>query len=511
MEAYILRIPAFMRTFTFFIVMIFTYQAYAAPSSLDRDLLLQSFDGADKLQLAETLPNENNNLGLAMQQSKPVRTLIDVRSNHSDGTHDFAALISLAQQRHIQALAFTEHDRYSIRFGLEPMPHIFGYSLEHPSLYQSGLETFFADLNHAQQSSGITLFAGTESTPGYTWHGIPFKDLSLRDAEQHIITLGAKAPEDIQALTSYQLKHGHGHQSLSMVFWFVLIFILVRVLLRKRKRSIAFLLVGSFIAFLSTWMLKPQPNQVDDFIQSAHEQNMMTIWAHPGTLSGVREGPAGILLDTPPYNTKVFSAPTADGFAALYGDTDNNTEAGGAWDKYMLNYMRGYLAKPIWAVAAGDYHEEGQSGEYLGNYPMDVWADSNDAPSILSALKLGRMASWHMQPHQHLSVQKLFLTYSPKDKQSPPYLMPGDEAVVGRLVTVGISITDLAPDAQAIAFQGAWIVDGKVVEKPKILSNGQVFTHNLTLSEGVHVIRFELPAQQGLRMVANPFLVRVRK
>jgi len=501
-----------MRTFSLLTVfLMFSSQTYATPSSLERDLLIQNFAGLDRLQLAETLPAENNSLSLAMQQSPPIRTLIDVRSNHSDGAHDFATLITLAKQRHIQALAFTEHDRYSIRFGLEPMPHIFGYSMEHPSLYQSGLETFFSDLTQAQQRSDITLLAGTESTPGYAWHGIPFKNLSLSDAEQHIITLGAKTPEDIQSLTSYQLKHGHGHEPLSMVFWFVLIFILVRVLLRKRKRSIAFLLVGSFIAFLSTWMLKAHPNQVEDFIQSAHEQNMMTIWAHPGTLSGVREGPMGILLNTPPYSTKVFSAPTADGFAALYGDTDTNTEAGGLWDKYMLNYMRGYLAKPIWAVAAGDYHEEGQSGEYLGNYPMDVWADGSDATSILSALKLGRMASWHMQPKQHLSVQKLFLAYTPKDKQSPPFLMPGDEAVVGRLVTVGISITDLAPDAQAIALQGAWVVDGKVVEKPKILSNGQVFTHNLTLSEGVHVIRFELPAQQGLRMVANPFLVRVRK
>lgn len=473
-------------------------------------VLLSSPLWAMELRLSDTLPSVDASLAAAMSQPAPVRTLIDVRSNHSDGAHDFATLIDWAEKRHVQVLALTEHDRYSIRMGLEPVPHLIGWSVEHPSLFTTGLTQFFDDLNAAQSNTHIHLLAGTESTPGYTWTGLPFKDLTLNDAEVHLIALGAKAAENIEALSSYQLTHGHGHQALSMVFWFALVLILVMVLMRKRKRSTALLLVGAFIAFLSSWLLKPHPDAVAEFIDSAQAQAMLVIWAHPGTLSGVREGPMGVMLNTPPYNARVFADARADAFAAVYGDSDSNTEPGGLWDQAMLDYMHGVRAKPIWAVAAGDYHAQGQSGEYLGNYPMDVWASNDSLPAMLAALQKGRMTAWHMQAEQNLSVAKLFLAYQPEDALSPSYLMSGDEAVVGEQVSVGVGIADLDTGKPMMTLTGDWIVDGEVVLSPKITTDSSTHIAHLTLSEGVHVIRFRIPSQQGVRLETNPFLVRVR-
>ncbi|MDQ7002360.1 MAG: hypothetical protein Q9N02_06695 [Ghiorsea sp.] len=442
----------------------------------------------------------------------PYRVLIDVRSNHSDGAHDFDTLLRFAQKRYLDAIAFTEHDRYSIRFGIDPIPQILGYSQEHPSLYQTGVENFFTDLKRVQQQAHITVFAGTASIPGYDWQGIPFKNLSLHNAEKHLITLGVKTPENITNLSSYRLTYGYGNKTLSLMFWFVFIFGLIFILMRKKKRIIALLLTGSFIAFMTTWLMKPVVNPNLAFIQSAHEQHLFVIWAHPGTKSGVREGPMGVFLNTPPYNRDVFQSPTADAFAAVYGDTDNNTQAGGLWDQYMMDYLAGYIGKPIWAVAAGDYHEEGQSGEFLGNFPMDVWAKSTAQDDILLALKQGHMAAWQMHKQHNLSLNQLSLVYTNPENQKSEYMLAGDTAVVGPNITLIASIQDMDKTTAPIQLKAQWIVDGEVRGHVLLSSHMQTAqSYPLHLSAGRHVIRLQISAQQGVRMEANPFLVHVRK
>ncbi|MDX8388410.1 MAG: hypothetical protein R8M46_07760 [Ghiorsea sp.] len=489
-------------------------------SSLDRLILLHDILPQEDLQLDSELRSSPK---LVQKQPKrkvslknlqaPIRVLIDVRSNHSDGSHDFGQLVELAKKRHIQALAFTEHDRYSIRFGLDPVPHLLGYSQEHPSLYTTGLDQFFDDLTNIQKQQPLTLFAGTESTPGYHWQGIPFKNLSLHNAERHLITLGAKEAKQIKGLTSYSLIHGYGSKEISIMFWFIFVFILMYTLIRKRKRSVALLLAGSYIAFMTTWLMKPIPNPDEDFIRSAHEQNLFALWTHPGTLSGVREGPMGVLLSTLPYNNEVFKSFTADAFAAVYGDTDQNTVPAGLWDQYMMDYLNGYLPKPIWAVAAGDYHGEGQANEYLGNFPMDVWAKSAQEDDILNALKQGRMASWHMGKDVNLSLNALFLEYTDSDTGERKRLHSGDESVVSADIQLITSIRDMDSKTKPINLKGQWIVDGNIAAYANLSTAdpNTVEATSLHLSVGRHVIRFQIPYQHGIRLETNPFLVQVRK
>ncbi len=446
----------------------------------------------------------------ATTSAKSWRVLIDVRSNHSDGAHDFKTLIKLAEQRHLDVLSFNEHDHFTIRLGLEPIPWLIHYSQAHPSLYESGLSTFFEDLKQARASTALTIMAGTESTPGYDWQGLPFKDLSLNNAERHIITLGAYKPEQIKALPSYQLTHAQGLKSLSLVFWFTFIFLLIFILLRKRKRGVALLLAGSFIAFMSTWLMQKNTNADHDFLRTANEQGLFTIWAHPGTLSGVRDGPMGVLLNTPPYNAHIFDEP-ADAFAAVYGDTDQNTVAGGLWDRYMMNYMRGYVAKPMWATAAGDFHEEGAANEFLGNFPMDVWATSKKEEDILDALRHGHMAAWHMNKAQNLSLSTLSLAYTDPLSHEQKHMLAGDEASISPNITLTVGLEERGTPSSLSSLHGQWIIDGSIYQRVRLNIHDQaVQTSTLSLPKGKHVIRFQIPSQQGIRLETNPFLVDVR-
>ena len=483
--------------------------------SLERMMMLHDLEAIPDVQKNDVSdqkhPNEDASIISISDVQKPLRLLIDVRSDHSDGKHDFDTLIQLAESRAIEAMVFTEHERYTIRFGIDPVPYLFGYSQEHPSLYETGVEKFFTDLNEAQKKTEITLFAGTESTPGYYWEGIPFKDLSLHQAEKHLITLGVDDASQIEALPSYDLKHAYGNKNLSLMFWFIFVFLFIFRLLRKRKRSVALLLAGSFIAFMASWQLKPQVDPYEDFILKSQEQDLFVIWTHPGTLSGVREGPMGVWLNTPPYNEAIFEKP-ADAFAAIYGDTDNNTKPSGLWDQYMMQYLQGYKAKPIWAVSAGDYHEQGMANEYLGNYPMDVWAKSKSEQDILQALRQGRMVSWQMQKNQNIATSALFLEFNDPDTFEKKRIYSGDEAVVPARLQAVAAVHNLKSTDSPLQLKGHWVVDGVVTSEATLSTeNADAVTATvLDLPKGHHVVRFQIPSQQGIRMESNPFLLQVR-
>jgi len=484
----------------------------AADISLER--LKQMIDDSAKLteELGSTDETRHQSMTLEALGELPEteRLLMDVRSNHSDGAHDMDMLVTLAMKRGIDVLTFGEHDRYTIRFGLDPVAGKFGISQEHPSLYETGLENFFADLARVKAKyPDISVMAATESTPGYHWSGTPFVDLTLHNAERHIIAFGVENAQQIEALPSYDLRNIKGSFMLSVTFWTIFVFLLLIWLIRKRNRSVALLLAASYIAFMTTWLMQKQVDPDADFIETAREQGLFTIWTHPGTLSGVRDGPMGVKLDTPPYNERVFEEPTADGFAAVYGDTDNNCVPGGLWDRYMLDYLMGYRGHPIWAVSAGDYHFEGMANEYLGNYPMDVWADSSSGKAVLEAVKAGRSANWSLPKDRNLKMAALFANDSSGNRH-----LPGSEVFVGSHLTLYAAVTEwMEKQTQAkevLNLRGEWIVDGRIVAVVSLPSDGAVAVTPLKLERGPHVVRLRIPTQMGVRMEANPFLLKVR-
>jgi len=438
----------------------------------------------------------------------PLRVLIDVRSNHSDGEHDFQTLTKLAEKRGIDVLAFTEHDRYSIRLGLEPVPQILGYAMQHPSLYVTGVEKFFDDLaSIRKQHPEMSFMAGTESTPAYTWSGIPFRDLTLIDAERHIITLGIEKPEQVRALPSFDLRHAHGPFALSMVIWWVVVGGLVFVLIRKRQEAIALLLFAAFMALLAFWFTRPALDADADFIAKAEQQGLFTIWTHPGTLSGIRPGPFGVLLDTPPYSERVFRDPTANAFSAVYGDTDSNPVPGGPRVSYLIEYMMGRHAAPLWAASCGDYHGEGLANEYLGNFPMDVWADNASPEGVLQALRLGHMVAWYMPAERNIRVSELYL-----EDINGRRLIPGDEAAVSSDLMLNFSLEKMPSDKmkdnnRPIGVE--LVVDGRVVRR-MAMNFAEPLRESLHLVSGAHVVRVRIPKQWTGWMEANPFLLRVK-
>ncbi|HXH73036.1 MAG TPA: hypothetical protein VNI58_09515 [Mariprofundaceae bacterium] len=438
----------------------------------------------------------------------PLRMVMDIRSVHSDGRHDLEALAAMAEARGIGVLGVNDHDRFTIRLGVDPIPQMLGYSRQQPSLYESGVESFLTDIVRLRQRHPeLLVLAGTESTPGYHWSGIPFRDLTLHDAERHIITLGAETPQQIESLPSFDLRNIHGSRELSLAFWFVVALLLLIVL--RRHGRLATVLVAAVVVLAVIALLRKPADADAEFLKVATDEGLFTAWAHPGTLSGQRPGPMGVQLDTPPYSARVFSQPTAEAFAAVYGDTDSNTEPGARWDRYLLDYLHGRQPAPVWGIAAGDFHVQGEANEYLGNYPMDVWATAKTAAAVLQALRDGRCVAWGMPQARNIRVAELYL----KPVSGAPLLPGGSVATITSPIELVARLaeqdTGLQPAEQPALLKGEWVVDGKVASSVELPVNGEAVRLPLDLAPGVHAVRLHIPMQAGIRMEANPFLVRV--
>jgi len=446
----------------------------------------------------------------ALKAAKPMRVVIDVRSEHSDGKHSFSALRDMAMARGIKALAFTEHDRTAVRYGIDPVASILGYTYERPSLYTTGVDHFIKDLETFREENPQMLFlAGTESTPGYYWTGMPLQgDFVLHDSDKHIITLGIENAKQVEALPSYHLTHMHSSFKISVVFWCVTIFLLMIFLLYRRQRSIALLVFASFVAFMATWLMqmRSEVNPDQDFLTTAKEQHLFTIWTHPGTHSGARTEALGVKVKTNPYSDEVFNGPYADAFTALYGDTDLNTKVGGPWDRYLIKYLRGEKKRPLWAVSAGDFHYQGGFDTFLGDYPMDVWVREQTPAGVLMALQGGHNANWKQMDGQNIAFRTLAVADADGHVALPGESLHGS----GPYFLVASAYWMKGSSKKSASLISQIVADGMLLDSPAMaIGRSKVMVWKLSLGLGDHVVRFRIPDQHNIRMEANPFFIRV--
>ena len=447
----------------------------------------------------------------ALALPRPMRVVIDIRSNHSDGKHSFADLKAMAAARGIEAVAFTEHDRTAVRFGIDPVAWLLGYTYERPSLYTTGVEKFVRDLQQfREQNRQMVFLGGTESIPGYYWTGMPLQDnFVLHDSDKHMITLGVERAEQVKALPSYHLKHMHSNFKLSVTFWCVAIFALLLFLLIKRQRGVALLVFASFVAFMATWLMqvRHEANADQDFITTARKQKLFVIWTHPGTNTGTRTESLGVKVKTEPYSNEVFDGPYADAFTAIYGDTDRNTSVGGRWDRYLADYLRGEKKKPLWAVSAGDFHYQGGFDTYLGDYPMDVWVRERSPAGVLMALQGGHNANWMQMNGTNIA----FRTLAVADAEGHVALPGGSLRGAGPFFLVAaLRPVRVKGGAAHLTLAAQVVADGMVIDTPTLpVAAGKVVVRKLELEVGDHAVRLRVPTQGNIRMEANPFFIRV--
>lgn len=336
--------------------------------------------------------------------------VIDVRTTFSDGDYDPKALAHLAASKDIPVIVFTDHDRMAMSYGLPPFRNLLRFKKEKNSINKRGAAEYLRAVREAEKEyPGMILLPGSESTPFYYWTSRLFRgELTAHDHEKRLLAVGMKKPEDYENLPI--LDNGFSKErlwtSLPGIILFLVALVISISMIRKKG---AYRFAGLFIALVSAAFLldillaeKKSPFDAyhgdqgiapyQHYIDYVNSRGGMVFWNYPETRSGVRKlGP--ITVSTRPYPEALYESFNYTGFSALYGDTSTVTEPGNIWDDTLKGYCKGLRKAPSWGIATSDFHKEGESGEYLGNFLTVLLVREKTKPEVLKALRTGKMYS----------------------------------------------------------------------------------------------------------------------
>jgi hypothetical protein len=428
-----------------------------------------------------------------------VPAVIDVRTTFSDGAYDPETLAQMAEERKIGAIFINDHDRMAMEYGLPPFRNILKKRVELNSINTSGTENYLAAIAEARKNHpNLIVVPGAESAPFYYWTGSPLAgNLTARDHERRILTMGIEKAEDYKTLpVLHNDVGGTGFKAwptaaAAALFLFSLILLLGRGGMRWAG---IFTAVGYVLFVLNAFFAHSTPfdpycgargsKPYQHFLDEAMKKGALTFWNYPETKSGTRKMGA-IYVNTPPYPHMLLETTNYTGFAALYGENITVTEPGGLWDKALQEYLMGFRLTPPWGIATADYHEEGESGQKLGDYQtVLLLTDRGKSPQgALEALRKGRMYAVQGKFPQMPRLKEF--TVSGSEKNETPMAVSGETASLRRNPRIRISIVGL-PSGQTAQLKVTLVRSGELA---------QVFSGEMPLTID-YIDAFEAPGKK---------------
>lgn len=383
---------------------------------------------------------------------KQVAGLIDLRSTFSDGAYEIETLAKMAKERGFEVLVINDHDRVVMEYGLWPFRNIVKKKVEKNSINKKGAKAYLDSIEKAQKKfPEMILIPGSESAAFYYWTGSYFKNnLTAHNHEKRILTIGMDKPEDYENLP---VLHNGGAEYAGVVPPGIILFVCslaVSVYLMKWRGFyritgiILFVLSAAFIADSIPFRSSPFDQYHGDqgvapyrlLMDYVDSRGGLTFWNYPETKSGVRNvGP--IRVDTPPHPEVLEESEGYTGFAALYGDNITVTEPGNIWDRVLTEYCRGIRNRPVWGISTADFHEEGESGEKMGNFQTVFLLREKSRKRVLEALKNGKMYAYRGDYQQFVRLDEF--SASAADSENKGF--SGDEIVLKENPRIRISLS----------------------------------------------------------------------
>lgn len=417
-----------------------------------------------------------------------VPALTDLRTTFSDGAYDPETLVQMAVKKGFHVIFLNDHDRVVMEYGLPPFRNIVKKRVELNAINKSGAGNYLRTIADIRKKyPDVILIPGTESAPFYYWTGSPFiGNLTANDHERRLLTMGLEKPEDYETLPVLHngLSGTRFRAAKPALLAFFISFILSFYFLFKKgwwRIAGAVLIVVNAGFFINTVFARPSafdayngkqgmaPYQM--FIDAVAEKGGLTFWNYPETRSGVRRlGP--IQVKTLPYPEVLLETRNYTGFAALYGDTITLTEPGNLWDVTLQEYCRGFRERPPWGIATADYHMEGGSGQNLGDFQTVLWLAEKSAPSVLAALKNGRMYACQGKFPKIPKLDEFSISAAKPD--TAPRMISGDEFLLRRNPRIRITVSG-----------GAGTTGGKSTVRVRLIRSGsliQTFQGTLPLA-----------------------------
>jgi len=445
-----------------------------------------------------------------------INGLVDTRTTFSDGNLDIESLVKLARQRGFEAVFFNDHDRMVMEYGFFPFRNIMKKRVERSSINKIGAHKYLEAIDRAQNRfPDMVLVPGSETTPFYYWLGSFFQhNLSAHDHEKRILTVGMHTAKDYQSLpilhNGYSRRYIQYHLPVMIIFIIALILGIMLIREKGRYRIAGFIVAGLSLLFI----VNGHPFQSSPFDQYHGNQGILpyqiliddvaskgglTFWNYPETRSGIRKlGP--IYVNTPPYPAALEESVNYTGFAAIYGDTITATEPGNHWDRVLSAYCRGERRRPVWGIATADFHEDGGSGQRLGDFPTVFLVRHKTRDAVLAAMREGRMYACFGPYPQQIILNE----FSIASTTSAEKVTLGEEIGISGHPLIHISLALKQPSGDAYVVR--LIRAGKVIREFKGPLPMEIDYEDPHVQPG-HKVFYRVHVKGRGEMVSNPIFV----
>ena len=397
--------------------------------------------------------NGNSSNGEYMQLSG----VVHIHSTFSSGQYSLDELVSKAEEKGLEVLIVTDHDKVVMEYGVFPFRNLIKKREERPSVLKAGPQNYLDAIEHLnRRQQSVLVIPGVQSSPFYYWTGSPLgQGLTAHDFRKELLIVGMSESDDYNNLP---LLHGpvskrHLKELLPQFLIFLAAFLLsIYLIYQKGKMRI----VGLLIAIFSLAMMVDQhpfkSSRYDPYhgdqgeapyqetIDYARSRGGLVFWAHPESnysKNGVQLGP--VKLMTEHYPDALVKTEDYTGFAVIYGDSITATDAGAHWDQVLMQYCRGERAAPAWGIAGSDYHRD-SGGVSLDTFQTVFLVGSKRPTDVMQALERGRVYAVRKFAGFRLSLDNFQI----EDSESGQRVITGGEIAVSGspLITGRLSATD---------------------------------------------------------------------
>ncbi len=378
-----------------------------------------------------------------------------------DGDKTPEEIVKLAQENGIKTVIFTDHDTMKWEYGIPPLRKLLQKVINRNSILKFGAANYINTIEELDKKyPDMLLIHGTEAVPFYYWQGSLLKDnLSIFNANKHILVFGLKTPSDYNSLPSV----GNGFPAKydiesAIKLWPVGLLVLgwLLILFRKKTPSSTYkdleekqpsripsliCIFAGVVLLVNNFPFKTpmydqyhgeqgvKPHQY--LIDHANKNNALTFWAHPEVERFMENGKIKVVSSA--YEEDLLKTFDYTGIAIFSEGMRRVGPPGGIWDKILLEYCSGKREKPVWVIGEVDYK--------VHDFPIDqtqtvfmVKEKSNE--EVMGALANGKMYA-AMGDANRLSLNSFVV----EDSKNGKLAFMGDEITLTGKPRIRIVIT----------------------------------------------------------------------
>jgi hypothetical protein len=442
--------------------------------------------------------------------------VIGVKSRFSSGCSSVQELANLAQHRKIDVVLFSDNDRLSLEYGVDPFERIFKKKRESASVLTSGAAPYLSEISSNNKNFPETLLIpALETAPFYYWTGnIIDKNLIAHNWSKRLLLVGLNNSSAIEQIPSLNSNYSQKYLNVYLpqfLVWLGL-FLLFTVLYFKSKKRICFFfgIIFLLLAFNDHPFQSSMFNQYDgdqgiepyqELIDYASANKALTFWVRPELPDNPGVGES-VGIKTEPFAKDLLLSKGYTGFEVVYDGAGQMVKPGKEWDQALVQYINKKREEPIWAYGGNDLVCEGEQGRRLGGVRTILLVREKSQEAALEAISKGRMYSVAQPGDFRLSLDE----FTVFDKVADQHAEQGDVLFSTEIPVIKAKLRFSSGGHEKAKV--SLIREGKLIKRENVTLPYQLHWSDATVKpKGMTYYRLTAEISPDNRLVSNPIFV----